>query len=94
MSDTPRTDDKAFNVYIEFAGRKKLIESDVVDAEVARELERELNLVKQQLQDAVKRMEEVKVDDLCSMFVSGHTLGQMAEAVRARLIQAAKGEQP
>jgi hypothetical protein len=51
MSDTPRTDDQAFNVYAEYAGRKKLMESDLVEAELARELERELNAAKQERAD-------------------------------------------
>lgn len=46
------------------------------------------------LAEAVKRMEAVTTDDLCLKFKSSSTLGEMAEQVRARLIAAAKGEQP
>lgn len=94
MTETPRTDDKAFNVYIEFGGRKKLIESDLVEAEVARELERELNLVKQQLQDAVKNMEAVPLAHLYNLHNNSRTISDGVESVRTRLIQAVKGEQP
>lgn len=38
---TPETDAASFNVYAEWLGRKKLMESDIVEADFARKLERE-----------------------------------------------------
>ena len=60
-------------------------------------LERELNAAKQELQDAVKRMEDVTDADLVLAYWAGsHStlVHEGANRVRTRLIQAAKGEQP
>ena len=46
------------------------------------------------LSEAVKRMEEVPEDDLCSKLTSSTKFGDFANQVRTRLIQAAKGGQP
>jgi len=54
MSDTPRTDDKSFDVYAEYAGRKKLMEKDLVDGEFSRQLERELNAAKEIIADLLE----------------------------------------
>lgn len=59
MSDTPRTDDKSFDVYAEYAGRKKLMEKDLVDGEFARQLERELNAAKAELAELKKVIRKV-----------------------------------
>lgn len=42
MSDTPRTDAASFNVDITYGGLKRRIETDVVEARFARQLEQEL----------------------------------------------------
>lgn len=96
MNDTPRTDHEAFNVYAEYAGHKKLMESDLVDAEFCRQLERELNAAKRELQDAVKRMEAISREELWRIYseFDSPMVYDCINAVRARLISAAKGEQP
>jgi len=80
MSDTPRTD-KILNMY--FHARGTML------ANLAKELECEL-------QDVVKRMEQVTSHDLKITFRKGGALYGLEcdaiEAVRDRLIQAAKGE--
>lgn len=54
-----------------------------------------INDLRKQLQDAVKRMEEVSIHKLEDLFLEHATdWTQGLEAVRARLIQAAKGDQP
>ena len=106
MSDTPRTDahaelitvdcdDSCLDIYIKQDG--KIVDGDIVLADFARQLERELNAVKQELQDAVKRMEDVTDADLVLAYWAGSRstlVHEGANRVRTRLIQAAKGEQP
>jgi len=54
-----------------------------------------INDLRKQLQDAVKRMEEVPVKELDYIWDNtGESALDGFEAVRGRLIQAAKGEQP
>jgi hypothetical protein len=92
MSDTPRTDAAQHEGLL----RGNPIPTSVTTAEFARQLERELNAAKANaIDEAAKRMEEV--DSLLStkLFLPGRkTLGEAMEDFRARLIQAAKGEQP
>lgn len=55
----------------------------------------ELNAVKQELQNVVTRMEDVSIHKLEDLFLEHATDWiQGLENVRARLIKAAKGEQP
>lgn len=56
MSDTQRTDDKSFDIHAEYAGRKKLMEKDLVDGEFSRQLERELNAAKAELAELKKAL--------------------------------------
>lgn len=46
------------------------------------------------IDEAVKRMEAVPVSHLRNLHTNSRTISDGVEAVRARLIQAAKGEQP
>ena len=89
MSDTPRTDENEA-----FINRATGCHCHV-DSDFARQLERELNAAKANaIDEAAKRMEEV--DSLLStkLFLPGRkTLGEAMEDFRARLIQAARGEQ-
>jgi hypothetical protein len=106
MSDTPRTDtearrmtidcdDSCVEIYVQQDG--KTVAGDIVLADFARQLERELNAAKANanaIDEAAKRMEEV--DSLLStkLFLPGRkTLGEAMEDFRTRLIKAAKGEQ-
>ena len=93
MSDTPRTDRRIITQQPKMCGCSYSCE--IINADFARQLERELNTAKQELQAAVKRMEDVSVHKLEDLFMEHVTdWTQGIEAVRARLIQAAKGEQP
>jgi hypothetical protein len=53
---------------------------------------REYDLLALALQDVVKRMESVPVGELMHLWNTTPWIGPFAKAVRARLIQAAKGE--
>jgi vacuolar-type H+-ATPase subunit E/Vma4 len=53
-----------------------------------------INDLRKQLQDAVKRMEEVPLGQLRYLYDNSRTINGGVKAVRSRLIQAAKGEQP
>ena len=79
MSDTPRTDEHMLGGSYSF------------DIEFARQLERELNAAKQELQDAVKRLSEVTDEAIEAAYWSSWTSTQI---VRNLFIQAAKGAQP
>lgn len=46
MSDTPRTDAVSFNVDITYGGLKRRIETDIVEARFARQLEQELTTIR------------------------------------------------
>ena len=61
MIPTPETDTETFNVYAEYDGRKKMMDGDLVEAEFARKLERELNESRQKLailQDLLNDLED------------------------------------
>lgn len=91
MSDTPRTDENEA-----FINRATGCHCHV-DSDFARQLERELNVAKANLIDeAVKRMEAVTQTELQRVWANAHRtrLAPCIEAVRARIIQAAKGGQP
>ncbi len=49
MSDTPRTDDASFSVFVTSFGVKKQIETDLVEGSFARTLERELSLAQREI---------------------------------------------
>ena len=91
MSDTPRTDENEA-----FINRATGCHCHV-DSDFARQLERELNVAKANLIDeAVMRMEAVTQTELQRVWANAHRtrLAPCIEAVRARIIQAAKGGQP
>lgn len=53
-----------------------------------------INDLRKQLQDVVKRMEDIPLGQLRYLYYNSRTINGGVEAVRARLIQAVKGEQP
>lgn len=91
---TPETDAASFNVYAEWLGRKKLMESDIVEADFARRLERERDEERayaQQCRDgciSLSRSIEC-IDYACGepneMGVSEYCVHQNDEAVVARV---------
>lgn len=85
MSDTPRSDD-----FIGPITGIYMTEGEIAMCDFARQLERELNAAKQELQDAVKRLSEVTDEAIESAYWSSWTSTQI---VRNLFIQAAKGEQ-
>lgn len=91
MSDTPRSDD-----FIGPITGIYMTEGEIAMCDFARQLERELNAAKANaIDEAVRRMEEVPVLELNKLHFDAMDYGNFndIEAVRARLIQAAKGEQ-
>ena len=93
MSDTPRSDDfigPIVGIY--------MTEGEIAMCDFARQLERELNAAKaaNPIDEAVKRMEAVSDEELNKVHWNGDGCVNSYAAnnrVRARLIQAAKGEQ-
>jgi hypothetical protein len=91
MSDTPRTDAAQHEGLL----RGNPIPTSVTTAEFARQLERELAATKANaIDEAVRRMEEVPVLELNKLHYDAMDYGNFndIEAIRARLISAAKGE--
>lgn len=58
MSDTPRTDAASFNVDITYGGSKRRIETDTVEARVARQLERELIEVRNEARIHIRELND------------------------------------
>lgn len=75
---------------IELVERREL---DKLQAEV-RILELALHDAHNRFEVAVKRMEDIPLGQLRYLYYNSRTINGGVEAVRARLIQAVKGEQP
>ena len=86
---------ETLHVFFEKQGMREWQYSHVADRRLVNKLERELNAAKANpVVDVVRRMEAVPVAHLRNLHTNSRTISDGVEAVRARLIQAAKGEQP